>query len=69
MPAQGSRNRDIKPVSFLWRDQEIGFMPVIGTVFPDGRVECLYGMEDWIEDRNKDGDLPYVFRDPKLMDE
>ena len=68
MSKTGHRKRDIKPVSFLWRDYEGEYLPVIGTVFPDGRVECLYGMDDWIEDKESNS-LPYLMQDPKLNDE
>ncbi len=68
MPVSGTRKRDIKPVSFLWRDHEVSFMPVIGTVFPDGHVECLYGMVDWFGTSTGKRSR-YVFRDTKLMDE
>lgn len=52
MTSGGSGKGKIKPVSFLWRDFDIRFIPVIGTVFPDGRVEVLFGLEDWVEGKS-----------------
>lgn len=52
MPQSRPGKRNIKPVSFLWRDFDIRYVPVIGTVFPDGRVEVLFGLEDWVEGKS-----------------